>query len=92
MSRAKSCDTIVRALAALFVVSAWRGSSMWNAISASVAIRLAYHLYQGPLAVVSIGPLGLIFAWYYATRGRILATDRGACLCDVLALLRFVDL
>lgn len=54
-----------------YVISAWRGRAMWDAITASAVIRIAYHTYQGPLAIITIGPLGLIFAWYYATRGRI---------------------
>ena len=42
-----------------------RMSKNW-CINISIAIRLSYHLYQGPLAVLSILPLGLIFTyWYY---------------------------
>ncbi len=36
------------------------------AINTSVAIRLLYHLYQGPIAAVFIVPMGLIFAYWYA--------------------------
>lgn len=38
------------------------------AINSSVAIRLVYHLYQGPLGVMNIIPIGLIFAYWYANR------------------------
>ena len=34
-------------------------------IAASAFLRLAYHLYQGPIAVASILPSGLIFGAYY---------------------------
>lgn len=70
-----------------YVLSAWRGSDMWTAITASAGIRLAYHLYQGPNAVIFIGPLGLIFAWYYATRGRLWPLIAAHALLDVLYLL-----
>jgi membrane protease YdiL (CAAX protease family) len=39
---------------------------MWFAINASVAIRLAYHLYQGSAGVPSIVATGLIFGYWFA--------------------------
>ena len=45
--------------------------SPWTAINISVIIRFSYHLYQGPLAVVSIIPMGLTFAYLYARTGRL---------------------
>lgn len=75
-----------------YVVSAWRGVSMWNAMTASAALRLAYHVYQGPMAIVWVGPLGLIFAWYYATRGRIWPLIAAHILLDFVALLPLLRL
>lgn len=72
-----------------YVVSAWRGPSMWNAIMASTAIRTSYHLYQGPLALVTIVPLGLIFAWAYATRGRLWPLIAAHALADIVALFAY---
>jgi membrane protease YdiL (CAAX protease family) len=43
----------------------------WIGINVSVAIRLLYHLYQGPVGVLSIVPFGLVFAWWYARTGRL---------------------
>jgi len=43
----------------------------WTAINVSVAVRLAYHLYQGAVGVIAIIPLGLIFGIWYARRGRL---------------------
>jgi membrane protease YdiL (CAAX protease family) len=43
----------------------------WTGINASVAIRLLYHLYQGPTGVLSIVPFGLVFAFWYARTGRL---------------------
>jgi membrane protease YdiL (CAAX protease family) len=40
-----------------------------RALSASIALRLLYHLYQGPLAVLVIVPLGLVYTlWFVRTR------------------------
>jgi membrane protease YdiL (CAAX protease family) len=39
---------------------------MWFAIHTSVAIRLAYHLYQGSAGVPSIVAVGLIFGYWFA--------------------------
>jgi hypothetical protein len=38
------------------------------AINVSIALRLAYHLSQGPAAVIFILPLAVVFAWWYSTR------------------------
>jgi uncharacterized protein len=43
----------------------------WTAINVSVAVRLAYHLYQGAAGVIAIIPLGLILGYWYARRGRL---------------------
>jgi uncharacterized protein len=42
---------------------------IWFAANASIGLRLVYHLYQGPLSVVFILPLGILFAaWFARTR------------------------
>ena len=38
---------------------------MWTANNVSTGIRLLYHLYQGPVALLSIIPLGVLFAAVY---------------------------
>jgi CAAX protease family protein len=43
----------------------------WVAIHVSTAIRLTYHLYQGPIAAISIIPLGLIFAYWFVQRKQL---------------------
>jgi membrane protease YdiL (CAAX protease family) len=45
--------------------------SMAVAINASVAIRLSYHLYQGPDALIFILPFGLACALWYARTRRL---------------------
>jgi membrane protease YdiL (CAAX protease family) len=44
---------------------------VWTAINVSTGIRLLYHLYQGPIGVLSIVPMGLLFGYVYV-RSRML--------------------
>ena len=48
-----------------------RRHGRWLAINISTLIRLAYHLYQGPAAIISIIPMGLLFGYYYARTGKL---------------------
>jgi membrane protease YdiL (CAAX protease family) len=61
------------------------------AINVSVAIRLAYHLYQGPMAVASIVPIGLIFGYWFARTGRLWPLVVAHALMDFLALWPYVE-
>ena len=44
-----------------YVIEALSAQGAAVAITASTLLRLGYHLYQGPLATISIIPLGLLF-------------------------------
>lgn len=44
---------------------------LWVAVNTSLAIRLACHLYQGPVGVIAIVPLGFVFTYWYARTGRL---------------------
>lgn len=48
-----------------------RRRGMWFAINISTLIRLSYHLYQGPIAIISIVPMGLLFGYCYARTGKL---------------------
>lgn len=52
-----------------YVMEALSSQGEALAISASTLIRFSYHLYQGPVASISILPLGLLFGAVY-WRGR----------------------
>ena len=39
---------------------------MWVAINVSVVVRLLYHLYQGPIGVLTIVPMGLLYGYLYS--------------------------
>ncbi len=72
-----------------YVVTALKGAgrSEWFAINASVAIRLIYHLYQGTIGIVGIVPLGLIFAFWYARKGRLWPLIVAHALIDFVGFL-----
>lgn len=61
------------------------------AINVSVAVRLAYHLYQGPLCVLNIVPMGLIFGYWFARTGRLWPLIVAHALLDFLALWPYVE-
>jgi membrane protease YdiL (CAAX protease family) len=46
-------------------------SNVSTAVTMSVAIRLLYHLYQGPIAFFGIIPFGVVVGWWYARTGRL---------------------
>lgn len=55
-----------------YIVAAWRGGDVWTAIAISALVRLSYGLAQGPLAIVLVFPMGVLFAWYFASQRRVL--------------------
>jgi membrane protease YdiL (CAAX protease family) len=56
------------------------------AVNTSVAIRLVYHLYQGPLGVIAIIPVGLIFAYWYAKKEVLWSVIIAHSLFDFIGL------
>jgi membrane protease YdiL (CAAX protease family) len=44
---------------------------IWAGINVSTGLRLLYHLYQGPIAILSVVPIGLLFGYVFA-RTRLL--------------------
>lgn len=74
-----------------YVISALRKTrSLAFAINVSIAIRLSYHLYQGPAGVIGIIPIGLVFAHWFARTGRLWPVAIAHCLFDILALLPYL--
>lgn len=71
-----------------YVVEALRGRrSAWFAIHLSTAVRLVYHLYQGPVGVLTIVPIGFAFAWLYARFGRLWPLIVAHALLDFVPLM-----
>ncbi len=75
-----------------YLLRSLRRWPMWDAISASALLRIGYHLYQDAVSVAIIGALGLLFAWFYATRDRIWPLILAHAILDLLYLLPFARL
>ncbi len=55
-----------------YVTEALRGRrSPLTAVNVSVSVRLLYHLYQGPIGVITVVPAGLLFSLAYLRLNRI---------------------
>jgi uncharacterized protein len=65
-------------------LSATRGP--WTAINVSTGLRVLYHLYQGPLGVLTIVPLGLLFGWLYVRTRQLWPLVLAHALLDVAGL------
>jgi len=61
-------------------------NSLFYVISISSAIRLTYHLYQGPMAAISILPLGLLFAYFYCRWKSITPLIISHSILDIIGL------
>ena len=60
-------------------------------VNASIAIRLAYHLYQGGAGVVGIIPFGLIFGVWFSRTGRLWPLVVAHGLSDFVGLAPFAN-
>jgi membrane protease YdiL (CAAX protease family) len=63
-----------------------RVRGIWTAINVSTVIRLLYHLYQGPLALITIIPLGLIFGHFYVRSRQLWPLILAHILIDIIGL------
>lgn len=74
-----------------YIVTALRKThSISFAINVSIGIRLIYHLYQGSVGVVSIIPLGFIFAYWFARTGRLWPVVISHAIFDFAGLVFYV--
>jgi membrane protease YdiL (CAAX protease family) len=62
-----------------------RGFAM--AVNASAILRISYHLYQGTIGVLTIVPIGLIFAYWYARTGRLWPLIVAHAIMDMVGLM-----
>jgi uncharacterized protein len=60
-------------------------------VNASIAVRLAYHLYQGGVGVLGIIPLGMIFAFWFSKTGRLWPVVVAHALADFEGLVSHVN-
>jgi uncharacterized protein len=70
-----------------YIITALRDTrGVWTAINVSTVIRLLYHLYQGPLGVITIVPMGLIFGYYYSRTRQLWPLILAHVLIDIIGL------
>lgn len=60
---------------------------MWTAINVSTGIRLLYHLYQGPIGILSIVPLGLLFGYVFSRTRMLWPLIVAHIVIDIIGLL-----
>ena len=71
-----------------YVVQSLRGRfGIALAVNASIAIRMSFHLYQGPGAFLSFALFGLIFTFFYIRTGRLWPLIVAHALLEAVALL-----
>jgi membrane protease YdiL (CAAX protease family) len=71
-----------------YVITALRSTQrLWIAVLVSATIRASYHLYQGPMAVIGILPMGVLFGACYARFGRLWPLIVAHAVQDIGALL-----
>ena len=58
----------------------------WTAINVSTGVRLLYHLYQGPIGILTIVPLGILFGWVYVRTKQLWPLIVAHVLIDVVGL------
>lgn len=58
----------------------------WTAINVSTGVRLLYHLYQGPIGILTIVPLGILYGWVYVRTKQLWPLIVAHVLVDVVGL------
>ncbi len=59
---------------------------MWTGINVSTGVRLLYHLYQGPLGILSVVPVGLLFGYVYARSRQLWPLILAHIVIDIIGL------
>lgn len=75
-----------------YVITALRKThSVFFAINVSIALRVAYHLYQGPVGVANVVPLGLLFSFWHVKTGRLWPLIVAHAILDFVGLALYID-
>jgi membrane protease YdiL (CAAX protease family) len=70
-----------------YIITALRQTrGMWSAINVSIVVRVLYHLYQGPIGVLNILPMGLLYAYVYARTRQLWPLMLAHVLVDLFGL------
>jgi uncharacterized protein len=70
-----------------YIITALREvRGVWAAINVSTVVRLLYHLYQGPIGVITIVPMGLLYGFVYARTRQLWPLIFAHVLIDIIGL------
>jgi len=70
-----------------YIITALREArGVWTAVNVSTVVRLLYHLYQGPIGVVTIVPMGLLYGFVYARTRQLWPLMFAHVLIDIIGL------
>ena len=70
-----------------YIITALRDArGIWTAINVSTVVRLLYHLYQGPIGVVTIVPMGMLYGYVYARTRHLWPLMFAHVLIDIVGL------
>ncbi len=70
-----------------YVIRFFSDRAAWAGIVISTVIRFSYHTYQGPIAIASILPVGILFAWYYHAKRDLVPLIVAHTLMNLIFLL-----
>jgi len=70
-----------------YIITALREQrGVWTAINASTVVRLLYHLYQGPLGIMTVVPMGLLYGYFFARTRQLWPLILAHVLIDMIGL------
>jgi membrane protease YdiL (CAAX protease family) len=58
----------------------------WIAINVSTVVRMLYHLYQGPIGIITIVPMGLLYGYAYVRTRQLWPLIVAHVLVDIIGL------
>jgi uncharacterized protein len=58
----------------------------WIAINVSTVVRMLYHLYQGPIGIITIVPLGMLYGYTYVRTRQLWPLIVAHVLVDIIGL------
>ena len=74
-----------------YIITALRQTrGMWTAINVSTVVRVLYHLYQGPMGVLIIVPMGLLYGYVYERTRQLWPLMFAHVLIDLIGLSQII--
>ncbi|HWN46546.1 MAG TPA: type II CAAX endopeptidase family protein [Steroidobacteraceae bacterium] len=73
-------------VAGYIITSLTARRGMWTAINVSVVVRLLYHLYQGPIGIMTVVPMGLLYGYAYSRTRQLWPLMVAHVLLDLVGL------